>query len=301
VAAKKIGKQPPYQLMATDIDGTLLGPDGRLSPRTLRAARALHEAHIPLVLATSRRLAGASSVAEALGFPLSLILYDGALVRTWPAGSELFLDPLSAAIGQQAVEILAAHRLRPIVQHHDKRGEYLRIAPRVPYSRRADSYLSLYQSQATEVPIADLCRNHGDPLRIVVFGERLRLRAAARAISQLPCGWQFLPFGNYGTSELTIFSPTASKATALTRLTARLGISMEQVMAVGDGINDVAMVRAVGLGVAMANGGRPTRAAAKVIAPPNSEDGAAWAIERYILGRDNSQLESGDTARFLAS
>ena len=301
VAQEELRTQPLYRLVAVDLDGTLLGPDGQLSARTLHTARALHMARVPLVLATSRRWAGASPVAEALGFPLTLILYDGALACSWPDKTELFRNALRADVGQQAVEILAAHRLRPIVQHHDARGEYLLVGPRVPYSRRTDPYLSIYQSQATEAPIAELCRNHGDPLRIVVFGEQRRLRAAARDISRLACGWQFLAIGNYGTSELTVFSPTASKANALARLAGRLGVPMHHVMAVGDGVNDVGMVRAVGLGVAMANGERSTRAAASVIAPPNSEDGAAWAIERYLLRGGIGDSMPDDTAAVRAS
>ncbi|MGH2517503.1 MAG: HAD family hydrolase [Ktedonobacterales bacterium] len=284
MVAQQSTTQPAFRLVATDLDGTLLDPAGQLSARTLRAARALQRARVPLILATSRRLTGALPVAEALGCPLTLLLYDGALVRSWPDGAELHRDALDAEIGQQAVEVLAAHRLRPIVQHCDARGEYLLIGPRVPRTRRADPYLALYHSQATEAPVAELCRNRGDPLRIVVFGERRRLRAAARDIATLPCGWQFLPIGNYGTSELTVFSPTASKAIALEHLALRFGIGMENVLAVGDGINDVSMVRAAGLGIAMANGGRATSAVADVIAPPNGEDGAAWAIERFILG-----------------
>lgn len=290
-----------YHLVATDLDGTLLGPDGLLSARTLHTVRALHDEGVPLVLATSRRLTGAMPVAEVLGFSLTLILYDGALTRGWPGDGDVSCDALSADAGQQAVEILAAHRLRPIVQHYDARGEYLLIGPRVPYSRNADTYLSLYQSQATEVPVADLCRDRGDPLRIVTFGERRRLRAAAHDLAQLHCGWQFLPIGNYGTSELTVFSPAASKANALAGLAARLGIPMQRVMAIGDGVNDVEMVRSAGLGVAMANGGRATRGAARVIAPPNSEDGAAWAIEHYILGRDVTSATLGEIATIRAS
>lgn len=283
-----------YRLVVADLDGTLLGSGGELSRRVMRAVRALHEARIPLVLATSRRMTAASPVAQILNFPLFLILYDGAIVRTWPEGAELFRDALDAEVGQQVVEILAAHRLRPIVQHNGPRGEYLRVGPRVPRSRKADTYLAIYEHQAKELPIAELSRGHADPLRIVVFGDQRRLRAAAREIATLPCGWQLLTAGSYGASELTVFSSTASKANALVRLSARAGISLEHVMAIGDGINDVTMVTTAGLGVAMANGARSTKRAADVIAPPNSADGAAWAIERFVLRWDTGD-EPPDT------
>lgn len=275
-----------YRLVAADLDGTLLGPDGELSGRAMRAAQALHAARIPLVLATSRRMTGASPVAQLLNFPLWLILYDGAVARTWPEGAELFRDALDAETGQQVVEILSAHGLRPIVQHNSPRGEHLRVGPRVSRNRQADAYLALYHHQAQEATIAKLSRGHADPLRIVAFGERRRLRAAARDLAGLPCGWQLLTAGSYGTSELTVFSVTASKANALARLSAHVGIAMEQIVAIGDGINDVTMLAAAGLGVAMANGSRSARRAADVIAPPHVADGAAWAIERYVLRWD---------------
>lgn len=301
VAGETQQSELSYQLVATDLDGTLLGPDGLLSARTLRAARGLFELGVPLVLATARRLTGAAKVASALGIPVTLILYDGALTLPWQGGADAVRDSLSADIAQQAVEVLAAHCLQPIVQYYDPRGESLLIGPQLLHSHDADQYISLYSSQVTELPVAELCRHHGDPLRVVAFGEHERLQAAARDISALPCGWQFLPIGNYGSSELTVFSSTASKANALTVLAAQLGIPLAQVMAVGDGINDVEMVRIAGLGVAMANGGQATQRVAQVIAPPNSADGAAWAFERYVLGWDDVAASPSDEADARAS
>jgi hydroxymethylpyrimidine pyrophosphatase-like HAD family hydrolase len=74
-----------------------------------------------------------------------------------------------------------------------------------------------------------------------------------------------------------------SKGAAAERLAARLGVAREQVMALGDGGNDLAMVEWAGLGVAMGNAAPAVRAAADVVAPTQAEDGAAWAIERYAL------------------
>jgi hydroxymethylpyrimidine pyrophosphatase-like HAD family hydrolase len=77
--------------------------------------------------------------------------------------------------------------------------------------------------------------------------------------------------------------PQVSKSDALAWLAAELGVARAQVLALGDGINDVDMLHWAGLGVAMGDGHPEALAAADVVAPAFDQDGVAWAIERYIL------------------
>jgi Cof subfamily protein (haloacid dehalogenase superfamily) len=76
---------------------------------------------------------------------------------------------------------------------------------------------------------------------------------------------------------------TVSKGAAAERLAARLGVARDEVMALGDGGNDLALVEWAGLGMAMGNAAPAVQAAADVIAPTQAEDGVAWAIEHYAL------------------
>lgn len=270
-------------MVVADLDGTLLDPLGRITPRTLAAAAKLRERGIPLVLATSRRLTGAAPVAAALDLDGPLVLYDGAIIRHHPSSKRLYADPLHVEAAQVAAEILASHGLRPIAQHADAASESLLIGP--PGDEQYDDgYLALYGFQAEELPIDRLCRGRPNPMRLVAFGPLERLAAAARFVAELDCGWQLLSTGNYGTSELSVFSRTASKARAVAELARRCGVAMEDIFAIGDGINDVSLLAAVGCGVAMANGGAEARTVARGLAPPNDMDGAAWAIETYVLG-----------------
>ena len=77
--------------------------------------------------------------------------------------------------------------------------------------------------------------------------------------------------------------PKVHKSDALAWLAAELGIARGEVLALGDGINDVDMLAWAGLGVAMGDGHPEALAVAGVIAPPFDEDGVAWAIEQYVL------------------
>lgn len=278
-----------FRLVASDLDGTLLDPQGDLSARTRAAVRAVRAAGIPFVLATSRRLTGAAPVAAALGLDGPLILYDGAQVRQHPAGDILAQHALPIPLARQAAAIIASHGLRPIVQHGDRDGERLIVgAPAAATQERSrfHAYLEAFAHQIVEPAADELFADGVEPLRIVAFGPLRWLRPAARALAALPLGWQLLPRGNYGTAELSVFAAGASKGAALLALAERLGIPRRAVFAVGDGINDISLLEAAGFGVAMANGGPKVRAAADALAPSHAEDGAAWAIERYVLAAD---------------
>lgn len=273
-----------FRLVATDLDGTLLDPTGSITPRASAALQALRDAGIPLVLATSRRLTGVLPIAKEIALDGYLILYDGAQIRDYPGGAILAEEPLALPVARQAAEIIAASGLRPIAQYATSTGEELRIAPE-QYSDGAEhEYLERFFRQIVVVPLAELCPDdRGGLLRIVAFGPLERLERAASRLTHLPAGRQLLSLGNYGASELSVFSPNASKGAALTTLAVRLGIPMEQVFAIGDGINDVSMLSVAGLGVAMANADIATHAVAHAVTPSNVEDGAAQAIERYVL------------------
>ena len=82
---------------------------------------------------------------------------------------------------------------------------------------------------------------------------------------------------------IEITSSTVSKGHALASLAGYYGIPQNEVMAIGDQDNDIEMIAWAGLGVAMGNATPGAKAVADVIAPPLSEEGAAWAIERFIL------------------
>lgn len=272
-----------FDLVAADIDGTLLRPDGRLSPRTREVVARLREAGITFALATSRRYTGAAPVAEALAHVGPLILYDGAQVRGYPGGDIHATHALCASVAREVAEMMHADGLRVIAQFADEMGERLRVGPPGAISGRDATYLAHYPTQVASVPLDELIPAGAAPLRLLAFGAYELLEHAASRIRALPCGYQLLPVGNYEAAELTVFSPSTSKGNAVLGLAERLGVQPERIFAIGDGINDISMLRAAGLGVAMGNAPPDIQAVARAIAGPSHEDGAAAAIERYCL------------------
>jgi hydroxymethylpyrimidine pyrophosphatase-like HAD family hydrolase len=282
-------------LIVTDLDGTLLDPNGALSPRTLAALSAAHAAGVVTVLATARRYTGAEPIARAIGTVGAVITFDGGQIRGYPEGSILASAQLSARQGQRAAELLYAHGLRPIAQHSDAAGERLVVGPQPEAPEWSRTYLDAVAPLVASSDLAAMCAGHPDPVRVVAFGPAPRIRSVARLIAadadlaaHGPEGGvdvHVLAAGNYGTAELTVLPAGVSKGAALAEVAERFGIPMDQVLALGDGLNDISMFQVAGLSVAMANANRRLLNVAHATTASNGEDGAAQAIERYVLNR----------------
>lgn len=273
----------PFHMVVSDLDGTLLGPNEKLHPLTLSVVARLRIAGIMLVLATARRYVNTAPVAGRLGFKGPLVLYDGAQTRDYPSGDIMSTLPLDRDTAAEAAAIFAAYDLQPVAQYSDAGGEYLRVAeaPRSPF---AVAYLSRFGRQAVVVPLRAVVDNETAPVRVVAFGPVPLLRRAAVAVHGLACARQLLLRGSYGTGELTIFAPAASKGSAMRHLAGQGHIPTAKILAIGDSNNDISMLRAAGLGIAMPHAPRRVRATARVLAPAFADGGAAAAIQRYALG-----------------
>ena len=93
-------------------------------------------------------------------------------------------------------------------------------------------------------------------------------------------------------TDIEITSDKADKGEALIALAKELGISGEEVMAMGDGDNDLGLMRAAGLSVAMGNADQKIRDEADYVTLDNEHDGVAEAIRRFVLGNENGDGKS---------
>ncbi len=280
------------KMLVIDIDGTLLNSAGEITPPTFAAVQAARQAGIVVSLATARRYGNTAPVALELGLDIPLILYDGALIVEHPQGGILHAHPLSAAVGQQAVDLLASQRIQPIVHPSKGLAEEIWTGPAELDNLWVEAYFTTFPEQMRRMPYASLCKGHPDPLRVVAFADEETIMGLLPAVSALDCAWITTQRGNYGSAEIALMNPGCSKASGVKVLAEHLGIGLAQVMALGDNNNDIEMLRSVGWGVAMGHAPDPVKAAARAITVSNREDGAARAIERYALGRSTASSNS---------
>jgi hydroxymethylpyrimidine pyrophosphatase-like HAD family hydrolase len=274
------------KLIAIDIDGTLLTPQGQITPRARAAIRAAQRAGVIVTLATARRYGGAQEIAQALGIELPLIVYDGTLLVIHPTRAILASQTLEAEAARQAIEVFLRYNIQPVV-HPCEEGHCVKeevwTGPAEFDNPDLLPYLGVAGERVKRMPYIVLSARATEALRVVAFADKEALERMLPAVTALDCSWNFAPQGSYGCAELAILPADCSKASGVATLAARYGIALEEVMALGDGYNDLEMLRVVGLGVAMGQAPEQVKAAARAVTASNHEDGVALAIERYVL------------------
>jgi hydroxymethylpyrimidine pyrophosphatase-like HAD family hydrolase len=274
---------PDIKLLAIDIDGTLLTPQKQITPRTRAAVRAAQEAGIIVTLATARRYCNTAPIAKELGLDIPLILCDGALIMQHPCGTVLQTHPLRADLAQRVVDLVVQETVQPVVHHINGAVEEMWLGPVEFDTLWLEGYLAAFPDNIRRLPHPVLCAGQPDPLRVVVFASEEAVYGLIPGVSALPCSWNAIKRGNFHCAELAIMAPGCSKASGVATLAGQLGISLTQVMAIGDNNNDLEMLSMVGWGVAMGHAPESVKQNAKAITASNAEDGAALAIERYAL------------------
>lgn len=262
-----------YRLVVADIDGTLVTRAREITPGVLAAVRTAQAEGVRVCLATGRIWPSARPYFEHLDADPPAILYNGGLVYDFRTDTVLRRTNLEYAHARAVLEIL---REVPEVQPHLYAGDRIytgRINELTDRYRRKDSV------QVEEVGdlVAFLPR---DPMKILIVGARPDLERVVSRIRTIP-----MPINTVFSEEtyLEILPAGSSKGAALEFVAAHLGIPLADVVAVGDNLNDLEMLRTAGLGVAMGNAPEALKAAAAVVTRTNDEEGLRDVIEQFIL------------------
>lgn len=277
--------RPParIKMLVIDIDGTLLNPAGIITARAMQAVRAAHQAGVVVALATARRYWNTLPIAKSIDCALPLILYDGAMLVAFPQSEVLATHTLPSSIAQQAVDIMARHGIQPVVHPETGLQEEIWTGPAEFDHPEISTYFRSFSTLVRRVPLDQLCTAQPGPLRVVAFASENVIAGIVPEIRELDCSWNSITRGSYGTGELVAMQRGCTKASGVMALAQHYGIDLEQVMTIGDNSNDIPMLRVAGWGVAMGQAPESVQAAAKMLTASNAEDGAALAIERYVL------------------
>ncbi len=263
------------QLLALDLDGTLMGEDRVIPERTRRAVRRAMDKGCLVTIATGRGFTPTAHFARELGLNAPLICYQGALIQDYRDGTIVHTATIPLEVARDLIGFAEARRLEMQVYLEDGRAYAGQASPNL------EKIAKLAGLPVTGV--RDLAGWLSQPPLKFMFVEREE--AISDLVSDLQARFDgCLQVVRSWSRLVEVTGPNASKGEALACLAAHLGIAQPATMAMGDQDNDVSMIAWAGLGLAMGNASPAAKAAARVIAPPLEAEGVAWAIERYVLG-----------------
>ncbi len=245
-----------YKLFLVDLDGTLIDGNEKMSPRVSRAvAKASASLHVSI--ATGREPDGAIPYARQLGLTAPQISDGGANVFDPTTGKSLWTAPLSQ---ENVEEILAEIRGIDVALFATYPGGTI---------TRAEDTAG---RDLTRVSLLDVDGEMADRL-LAMFAKNPALNVVK----------VFLPYNRLWAVDIT--RDGVNKGTATRWVAERLGVESDQMIAIGDSYNDLPLLEACGLRIAMSGAPEELKALAHYVAPPVEEDGVAVAIEEYILPR----------------
>ena len=268
------------KLLVLDIDGTIAGKSNQVSLTVKQAIQAAQAKGVQVALATGRMYRSALRFYQEIGSTLPLLAYQGAWIQD-PATQELHRHwPVSRQTAIQLLDYFEQPQLRSLLSVHFYINDQL-------YVRELTPETQIYSERSGIEPIAV-----GD-LRQALANEPTKVLALSddtAVIDQLlgTLRLQYTPAELYLTKSVATFfeatNPLINKGIGVRYLAEELlGISAANVMTIGDNFNDLEMLDYAGIGVAMGDAPASVKAVAQWVAPSVEQDGAAAAIEEFVL------------------
>ncbi len=268
-----------FRLIAADLDHTLLDENAEISERNKDAIRKAVSRGIKFIIATGRMFQTSVPYFKELGlkYDWPLINYHGAMIKTAQSEKVLLHRPLD---NRTAIDV---------VEEANRMGLHVSMFVGSNLYVREENEHTRYYRSLTNIdlqPVGDLrvfLENKGiNPTKLSIISwdgqiEEIELHLKKRYGSRLSILQSRPHF-------LEVTDRKATKGQALQWLTHREAVKAEEVLAFGDGYNDLDMLSFAGLGVAVANAKPEVLEAASLVTGPHDEDGVAEIIEKYVLG-----------------
>ncbi len=271
----ELGEEPTshkVKLVAVDLDDTLLSKDLEVTDRVKAAVAAVRAAGIYFTVATGRMYQSAARIARSLDVDIPLITYQGALVKSSLSGEVLVDKPLPLVYARQVIARVHQYGYhlngylddRLLMEHNSEEGCHYAAIAGVEVEMVGNLLEYLDRDPTKVIAIAE------EPLIDRLKDELTPLYAGKIAISKSKP--YFLEFAHR----------EATKGQALAFLASYLGIKRDEIMAVGDGYNDLDMLNYAGLGVVVANAREEIKGYADYVTTAPYGDGVVEALEKFV-------------------
>lgn len=272
-----------YKLLVLDLDGTLTNTRKEVTEHTRTTLIKAQEQGLKIVLASGRPTYGIAPLANLLqldkyeGYVLS---YNGGEIINWKTGELLYknlLDPevlpyLYQCANDNHFAIVTYDGEYVLTEYPDDEYVLKEALLNVMKIKKVDNFL-----KAVQHPIAK-CLIVGEPTRLAVLEKEMynHLHDRMGVFRSEPYFLELVPKG-------------IDKAQSLAVLLKEIGMTKDEMIAVGDGFNDLSMIKYAGLGVAMSNAQEVVKENADFITLSNEEDGVAHVVEKFILSENTDK------------
>lgn len=290
----------PYGLLAIDLDGTLLNSQGRVSRANIEAIGRARRAGVHVTICTGRGLVECRSILQLIEQTNPVVVGGGSMVACPATSATLHRFLMGYDLVRRLSDCLIAHDHAVLIlkDPHSVGHDYTILSPKGPAGLDPVTRWWFETMRITPRYITSLAEDDHpeDTVRVGVCGTR---RATARAAAEVREAFghelsmnhfQAVVPGAVSSDPddaiviLETFAKAANKWSAIEWVSGQLGVSQKQVVAIGNDINDLEMLAAAGLGVAMGNSIPEALAAARQHTRGNDEDGVAHAIDRVLGG-----------------
>jgi Cof subfamily protein (haloacid dehalogenase superfamily) len=290
----------PYRLIVADIDGTLLDSRSVLRPVVVDAVAHARGAGIFFTVATGRRYTTVQRVLTDLGLleerglpprphgtPPSapVVLQTGAMVASADGSQVLLARTLPEADARQAITAVIDRGLQPILYENRTHDQRLFSGPEEYDSPGARLYLASNPHLVVRRPYVTLLDDLRT-LQIAVIGDLHALEAVIPSLHLANCRTILSYSPNLQSHFLEVFRRDCSKGQAVQAVARVLGVTMDQVVCIGDNWNDVEMLSAAGCGVAVANAVDGIAPYARRRGLSNDQDAVAAVIAQVLAGAE---------------
>ncbi len=268
-----------YKLLVVDIDGTLLDRNGIISDEDTKALARAGAAGIRVSLSTGRSVKACTKVLSQLALDGYHIFFDGALVCNPKTGEEVYADPINTEIVRQMAEYI--HGVEINMDLYSANRYFIERETWATEIRR-----KFFGLEPTLVDFTRLWQQERIIKgTLVVASAEEKSRANDFYLhfkDSLNFSWTGTP-AYPGIDFINVLAPDVSKGVALKALTAFLGIPLAEVVAMGDGDNDIPLLSTAGLAIAVDNASAELKAVADYVTLDVDHSGVAAAINKYLL------------------
>ena len=268
-----------YKLLLIDVDGTLVDKDGVISTENRVALAKAAARGVKVSLSTGRVIIACLPIIELLSLDGVHIFFDGALVSNPTGSEEIYARPLKTEVVKQAVNFA---RLNDIHLELYSRDHF--FAEREHWSD--EIHRRFFRVEPTFVDFSGIWERECI-IKVELVVSTPEEKAKARSFQDEFVGslrFSIARTPAYPSVEfINIIDPEVSKGKALKTLALHLGIQVSEVMAVGDGLNDISLLGTAGLAVAMGNATDEVKKVADHVTLDVDHSGLAVAIEKFLV------------------